>query len=134
MAEEISIHDNLVLSYTVDCRDKKIIIHTAYDAEPYEYTDIVFLQVAGYHFENDNFGTILFGIDQAEVEEVYLSYTQLFERRKNDAWPFVYVGKQDLLEKLGGKGVKGFFVSSSYGLTGFVLAEEMQTMPSAGPC
>lgn len=132
MNVEISIHDNSVLSYTIDCEKEKITFHTIfYDNEPHEYTDIIFLKVAGYYFEGDNFQTILFDIYQASPEEVYASYHELFERRKNYAWPFSYSAKQELIEKLDGKGVKGFLISSSYGMEGFVLAEKMQITPSA---
>ena len=132
MDAEISIHDNTVLSYTIDCEKESITFHTAFhDNEPHEYTDIIFSKVAGYHFEGDNFQTILFDIYQASPEEVYTSHSELFERRKNYAWPFSYNAKQELTEKLDKKGVKGFVISSSYGMEGFVLAQEMQIIPSA---
>ena len=127
----ISIHDNLVLSYTIDCEKESITFHTVFyrDNEPHEYTDMIFLRVAGYHFEGDNFRTILFNIYPSSPEEVYTSYHELFERRKNYAWPFSYNTKEELIEKLDKKGVKGFLISSSYGMEGFVLAEEMQITP-----
>ena len=127
MPAEVSIHDNLVLSYTVDCRDKKIIFRIAfYDAEPHEYTDIIFSEVVAYHFEGDNCQTILFDILQASPEEIYLSHREVFERKKNYAWPFDYNTEQELLKKLNDKSIKGFLISSSYGMDGFVLAENMQ--------
>ena len=131
MDTKISIHDNFVLSYTIDCEKQNITFHTVFhDNEPHEYTEITFLKVAGYCFEGDNFQTILFDIYQATPEEVYNSNSELFERRKNYAWPFDYNTKQELIEKLDKKGVRGFFISSSYGMDGFVLAEEMQITPS----
>ena len=130
MDAEISIHDNHVLSYAIDCKKENITLCTVfYDNEPHEYTDIIFTKVAGYHFEGDNFQTILFAIYRASPEEIYASHSELFERRKNYAWPFNYNTKQDLMEKLDKKGVKGFLISSSYGMEGFVLAEEMQITP-----
>lgn len=133
MDAEISIHDNTVLSYTIDCKKESITFHTALDDnEPHEHIDIIFLKVAGYHFEGDNFGTILFDIYQASPEEVYSAYGDLFERLKSYAWPAVnYSTEQDLMGKLRNRGVKGFLLSSSYGMTGFVLAEEMQVIPFA---
>ena len=131
MGTEISIHDNSILSYTIDCEKESITFHTVLsDNEPHEYTDVIFTKVVGYHFEGDNFQTILFDIYQASPEEVYASHCELFERRKNYAWPFNYNSKQGLMEKLDKKSVKGFFISSSYGMEGFVLAEEMQIKSS----
>lgn len=130
MNTEISIHDNLVLSYTIDCVKKTIVLHTVfYDNEPHEHTGIIFSEVFAYHFEGDNFQTILFDIDQVSPEEVHSAYRDLFERRKNYAWPFSYSTEQELLGKLNDKSVRGFLVSSSYGMEGFVLAEEMRITP-----
>ena len=43
MSEEISIHDNQLLSYTVNCEENLIILRTVYrDREPYEYTVVEF--------------------------------------------------------------------------------------------
>jgi hypothetical protein len=131
MDAEISIHDNYVLSYTIDCEKQSITFRTVFhDNEPHEYTEIIFTKVAGYHFEGDNFQTILFDIYQSSPEEIYASHSELFERRKDYAWPFDYNTKQDLMEKLDKKSVKGFLISSSYGMDGFVLAAEMQITPS----
>lgn len=132
MDAKISIHDNFVLSYTVDCEKESITFHTVFrDNEPHEYTGIIFLKVAGYHFEGDNLGTLLFDIYQASPEEIYSTHRNLFERLKNYAWPAInYSTEQDLMDKLRDKNVKGFLISSSYGMGGFVLAEEMQITPS----
>ena len=131
MNAKISIHDNRVLSYTIDCVKKTIVLHTVfYDSESHEYTDEIFSEVAGYHFEGDNFQTILFDVNQVSPEEVYSAYRDLFERGKNYAWPFDYSTEQELLRKLNDKSVKGFVVSSSYGIEGFVLAEGMKITSS----
>ena len=133
MPDKISIHDNFVLSYTVDCREKQITLRTAYlDGETDEYTEIVFSGVAAYHFERDNFSTILFDIEEASPEQVYADYRNLFERNKNYGWPEIrYDTEAELLAALKSKGVKGFLISSSYGMDGFVLAQEMRLLPSS---
>src|SRR5690349_14293085 len=128
MSAEISVHDNLIVSYTVDCQEQRITLRTAFDSNDlHEDTDVIFSGVVGYHFEGDNFGTILFDIAQVSPEEVYSAYRDVFERRKSYAWPTIDSGtEQELMDKLRNRNVKGFLISSSYGMEGFVLAEEMR--------
>ncbi len=128
METEISVHDNALVSYTVQCEERQIHLHTIYrDREPYEYTDVVFTEVVAYHFEADNFNTILFDIKEVTVEAVYAAYRDLFVSKKNYGWPAItYQSEAELLDKLREEGIKGFAIASSYGMDGFVLAKAMQ--------
>ena len=112
----------------VDGRNNLIILRTIYrDREPYEYTAVVFSGVVAYHFESDNFGTILFDISEETVQAICTEYRALFVARKKYGWPAIdYKAEQELLEKLNEQNIRGFSISSSYGMTGFVLAREMQ--------
>lgn len=61
MPDEISVHDNLVLSYTIDSQEQRITLRTIFqEAEPPERTDVVFTGVLARHFECDTLRTILF--------------------------------------------------------------------------
>ena len=122
ISDEASIHDNHVLSYMVDCQERQITLCTVYPhAEPPERTDIIFSGVAAHHFERGDMVTILFAVQEVSPEQVYAEYGDLFERNKTYGWPEV---QHDT------KVVKGFLISSSYGLEGFVLAQEMRLMVS----
>jgi hypothetical protein len=128
MGTEISVHDNVLVSYTVQCEERQIRLHTIYrDQEPYEYTDVVFTDVVAYHFETDNFHTILFDIEEVAFEAVYTTYRDLFVSKKNYGWPAItYQTEAELLDTLREQGIKGFVIASSYGMEGFVLAKDMQ--------
>ena len=122
MAGEVSIHDNHVLSYTVDCQERQITLNTVYQyAEPPERTDIIFLGVAAHHFERGDMVTILFDVQEVSPEQVYADYGDMFERNKDYGWPEAQQGAE---------AVKGFLISSYYGLEGFVLAQEMRLVVS----
>jgi len=122
ISDEASIHDNHVLSYMVDCQERQITLCTVYPhAEPPERTDIIFSGVAAHHFERGDMVTILFDVQEVSPEQVYAEYGDLFERNKTYGWPEV---QRDT------EAVKGFLISSSYGLEGFVLAQEMQLVVS----
>jgi hypothetical protein len=133
MAAEISVHDNLILSYTVECEQRRITLHTAFfDNEPNEYTDVTFSGVVAYHFEGDTFGTILFDISEVPPLTVYEDYEEVFVRRRNYGWPVLQYGaKEELLDKFNPEGIKAYRISSSYGMDGFVLAREIRIYPVA---
>ena len=124
---EISVHDNTLVSYIVDCEKQEITLHTVFfDQEPHEYTEVVFSGVVAYHWEGDTFGTILFDIYERGIASIYSANGDLFLRRKNYGWPMLYDTKESLLENLQSSGVRGFIINSSIGLEGFVLAQEMR--------
>jgi hypothetical protein len=122
---EPSIHDNKVLSYEVDGEHGKIVLHTRFDeANQLEYTDVVFEGVIAYKFQGDNFGNILFGIDEVPVSEIVEKDRVLFEEGSKYAWPGPW--NHSLRACLGhfqSKVVKGWEISSTYGLCGWVIAE-----------
>jgi hypothetical protein len=128
---EISIHDNYLLSYFVDAEKAEIHLHTAFlDGDANEYTDVIFAGVAAYHFESDNFKTILFDIHESELSDIYEGEQNLFERLKNYGWPTLkYESKEELLTLMQKRGVKGFVIHSSYGLSGWIWAKSMTKRP-----
>jgi hypothetical protein len=79
--QEPSIHDNRVISYEVDGQNRRIVLHTRLEErQPFEVTDVIFEGVLAYHFENDNFCNILFGIEEVPVEQLVQENRSLFEQ------------------------------------------------------
>lgn len=128
---EISIHDNQILSYCVSAEKAEIRLHTFFsDHEPHEYTDIVFADVAAYYFENDNFRTIIFGVDEIDLLALYTESKELFDRGRNYGWPGPWNTSEDaLLDYLNQREIKAFALSSSYGMSGWILAKTMLIVP-----
>ncbi len=128
IANSISLHDNRVLSYIVECEQRRITLHTASEEKKQaERTSVIFSEVAAYHFEGGDFDTIIFDIASMPLEEIYDSNLDVFERRKPYGWlVFDYRTRAELLEKLREREIQGFVLSSSYGMDGFVLAREMR--------
>jgi hypothetical protein len=123
--QERSIHDNRVVSYEVDGDRRRIVLHTRFEErEPFEYTDLIFEGVFAYHFQNDNFGNILFGVEEVGVSQLVFANSSLFEDGSKYAWPGPW---NESIEACTGylrtKGAKAFEISSSYGLDGWVIAE-----------
>lgn len=124
----------MILFYTVESEQKRIRFSTVYyrDPAPDEHTDVVFEGVLAYYFENDTLGTIIFDIEETSAEQIYDDNAGLFERLKNYGWPALqYKSKDDLLARLQSEGYRAFGIASSYGMTGFVLANQMRFVPVA---
>ncbi len=122
--EDISIHDNQLLSYSVFCDLREIHFHTAFEDE---YTDIIFAGVVIYHFEGDNFKTVLFDIAETTLEDIYAEFESLFSRLKNHSWlRESYETEHNLIEQMRAKHIKAYRIHSSYGLNGWIWAENMR--------
>jgi hypothetical protein len=72
----LSVHDNLLISYEVQCEARTIILRTEYRVKsgPTEFINVIFKEVQGYRFENDAFGNIIFGLETVPVEQLLTEY------------------------------------------------------------
>ncbi len=122
-----SVHDNLLVSYTVLCEERRIILHTEYrEVTPAERTDVRFEGVEAYCFDNDVFGTILFGIEEIGVADLVNRERERIEQGRKWGWPGGWAGSlHEETARLTQQEFRGWDVGSSIGLTGWVLARNM---------
>jgi hypothetical protein len=127
----ISIHDNSVVGWSVSCAERKIVPHTEYcDAKLREITDVVFRGVEAYHIFGDNLSTILFDIEDYPIERILTDFSSEFESGVKYCWPGFWNTSVDAcLDYFVEHKLRGWRISSSIGLTGFVIADEMELMP-----
>jgi hypothetical protein len=130
------IHDNLVLRYAVDRVARTLRIETQSDDSNPEYTDVVFHDVVAYLLENDSLdvGTILYGIEEKPGADVIDWSPEAFEAGRKYAWPGWWnrsdEKSKEHIEKIG---ARAFDISSSIGLSGWVLASRMELLPGPTP-
>jgi len=133
----VSVHDNLLISYEVQCEARTIILRTEYRVknEPTEFTNVMFKDVQGYHFENDAFGNIIFGFKTVPVEEFLAEYgPKISESFRAAGSPGPWAASLGTASGyLRERGIQAFILSSSYGLDGWVLAREMSVVPAQPP-
>lgn len=131
---ERSIHDNRVVSCEVDGEGRRIVLHTRFDERtPVEYTDLIFEGVLAYHFENDNFGNILFGLEEVPVAELVAGYRTLFEEGSKYARPGSWNESPEAsIDHFRSHAAKAFELSSSYGLAGWVIGESYRVEAAPG--
>jgi hypothetical protein len=127
-----SLHDDFLISYEVNCETRQIKLHAKRDPrvpagneERMDHT-IVFNGVEGYQFENDAFGNIIFSLDAVPVARILATYgSRIAESYRMAGAPDSWAADlESATEALTAKGVQGFILSSSYGLSGWVLAKE----------
>jgi hypothetical protein len=109
----LSIHDNNVYAYVVDCEHDRLILHTSFlDSEIREFTDVVFTGVVAHFFEHVLPGNILFAIEQVELKSVIETYAELFKESWRYGWPLVdYKGDLGVLQNwLGDRSIRAFDV------------------------
>jgi hypothetical protein len=130
-----SIHDNLLISYEVHCEKRTIALRTEYREEnkPTEFTNVVFCGVQGYHFENDAFGNVIFGVESVPEEWFIKEYgTELSELQRMSGspgpWAKDLASAPDYMRE---QGIKAFILSSSLGLSGWILAKEISSSTTA---
>jgi hypothetical protein len=132
----LSIHDNLLVSYEVQCERRTITLRTEYRVEnkPTEFTNVVFEGVQGYHFENDAFGNIIFDVDNVPAEEFLKEYgAEISELRRMNGRPTWAADLDSAPKYLRKQGIKPYILSSSLGLSGWVLAKEISILPVNTP-
>jgi hypothetical protein len=124
---ERSVHDNRIIRYLVDSEHRRIVLYTKFDDErdPPEFTDIVFEGVLAYHFEGDNFDNIIFSVEESSLSKLMSENRELFIRGRDYHWPGSWnESPEAALHYFESEGGRAFAISSSYGMAGWVVAQE----------
>ena len=122
-----SVHDNHLVAYTVFSEERKIVIQTVYlHKVPSEFTDVIFEDVLAYRFEHDLFGNIIFDVCEMDLAVLTDTHAAEFEAGWWHGWPWGWEkNKESVLSYFQRLEVKAFELSSSYGMTGWVVAKQM---------
>ena len=127
-----SLHDHFLVSYEVNCETRQIKLHTTPDPRDPAMREqrprtITFNGVEGYQFKDDAFGNIIFALQKIPVEQL------IAERGAEIAASFRMAGALDSWatdlasapQALTVMGMQAFDLSSSYGLSGWILSREV---------
>lgn len=125
----ISIHDDIVYAYSVDCENRRIALHTRFaNGSRTEYTDVIFTGVIAHHFKHVLAHNILFDVTEIPVRGIVTDAAALLAAGKSYCWPdgIEYRDAEELIRILEGRGARGFEVSASYGMSGWVIADAVK--------
>jgi len=129
-----SFHDDYVVGYEVDCEGRQIKLHikpAASLAKQPGVSTVVFTGVEGYNFENDAFGNIILDLEAVTTTGFVSQYRdELAESFRISGAPGAWASDLDAAPRvLSEQGIQAFVLSSSYGLSGWVLAREAFVVP-----
>jgi hypothetical protein len=120
-----SIHDNLLVSYEVRCEERIITLRTEYRPKQ-EFVSVIFKGVQGYRFENDAFGNIIFDVETVGVDQLLKEHgKEISESYNYGAYGPWASNLETAPARLLEQGTQGFILSSSIGLSGWILAREI---------
>lgn len=122
-----SFHDEYVLGYSVDCLSRRIELRIGAAEKKEDVRTVVFDGVEGYRFENDAFGNIVLDFEEIAVEKLLAEYAEEIRESYRMAgapgpWAHDLTSAPSVLR---GKGVRAFVLSSSYGMSGWILARSV---------
>ncbi len=116
------LHDNKIEKYMVDCKNRKIDMYTITEDGTNEL--LRFENVWGYHFYHDAFGNIILDIETVMpniiINDLHDELKEGF--RLSGAFGPGADNLEQLPALLEEQGYKGFLISSSLGLEGWVIA------------
>jgi hypothetical protein len=122
-----NIHDNFLYAVAAHFDEGHLILHTEYrDGHPREMTDVRFVGLVAYYFQDAASPSILLDITQHSAEEMVKQWGELLESRRNWSWPLDFTDLDDLSRKLAKQGVCGYNLWAAMGLNGFVLAKSAE--------
>lgn len=128
-ANDISVHDNILVSYEVLCERREIRLCTEFRdcGEPYERTDVFFTGVVAYDFRHDSdIGTIIFDVIEVPAVEIYAQHADQFRDGVRYGWPGEWAESAKVAAAYFQQhSIRGFALSSSCGMEGWVLAHNM---------
>ena len=127
MNQELSVHDNILVAYTVDLKKREIHFQTEYRFEPPEFTDVIFKGVDSYSFKHDSvLGTIIFDFCETDPMAIYDEFANEMVTGISMGWPGDWAKSREAAAQfLSTEGIRAWRLESSLGMTGWILARSM---------
>jgi len=128
------VHDNIIVSYSVDFEAKMLTMKTLYHTDKiFEETDVIFTGYLAHYFDNEMKGSTIFDIEECPLDLFLEHESKLLTEKKKYAWPINYQSENELVKLFQTHEYKVFDVSSSYGLCGFIFAKHMNIVVNGQP-
>ncbi|WP_405158840.1 hypothetical protein [Paenibacillus sp. FSL H8-0283] len=121
-----SLHDNIILSYEVDLENKRIRMRTRSSHDVPKNMDVLFSGVMAHMFDTPLHGSIILDLDEWDIEHFIPYNRELLESGMGQGWPVSYDSYDELQIHLIEEKYKYMVISSSYGLSGWVLAKNVE--------
>lgn len=117
----ISIHDGLIIGYSVSFLENELILDI--ETATHEIVTVTFENYLAHDFYHVMAGSILFDIDEADLNTFLLENREQFENHELYSWP---INTNELEQELQKDNYKCYVLSASLGLTGYVFAKALK--------
>lgn len=121
----INVHDFIIKNYFVKFEKNQIIFNIYNESVKKR---IVFHNSFAYKFYNEMPYSIILDLQEWPLDAFFVDNKKLLLERENKGWPMMYDKFEDLENKIYEANVTYQFLSSSYGLYGWILAEKVKIL------
>ncbi len=124
MGITISIHDGVIIGYSASFLENELTldIETVTD----EIVTVTFEKYLAHDFRHVMAGSILFDIDEVDLNTFFVENREQFENFKLYAWPIWHGNTNELEQVLQKENYKCYVICASLGLTGYVFAKALK--------
>ncbi len=131
-----SYHDYHLTGYEIDGELREVRMHLAWqypnEPTPRPPETVVFEGVEDYFFEHDLGVNIVYSVEEVPLLAHLEEWASKFQTSAKWGWPRFWKGDvKNTMEHLSSRGAKCFELFSSYGLTGWVVANGARAFTSA---
>lgn len=124
MGITISIHDGVIIGYSVSFLENELILDIELVADG--IVTVTFENYLAHNFHYVMAGSILFDIDEVDLNTFFVENREQFENNKLYAWPIWFGNTNELEQDLQKDNYKCYVISTSLGLTGYVFAKALR--------
>jgi len=118
------LHDNEIISYEVNFRNRSMIIRTSYYDS--KIADIYFEGVLAHSFKNEMPYSTILEFKECDINFFTEDYKNLLEDEISLDWTMDYRTIEELKEKLLEDKYRYYTITPSYGLRGWILAKKAE--------
>ncbi|HET7541318.1 MAG TPA: hypothetical protein VFK05_15680 [Polyangiaceae bacterium] len=129
-----SIHDSLLVGYLVDGRAQIVVLQTRPNKGDGGAVDVKFSGVAAYHFESDCLENIVLEIVEVSADIIVGDGAAFVERNRMHGWPRDWDCTRETPKQFFQRqGCRCFQLSCSYGMSGWIAAQEIELLAVPSP-
>ncbi len=119
------MHDNYIVGYNVNLKEKEVVICTC-DSVEKEWKKVYFKEVLTHSFNCILDYNIILDICENEINNFFHDNYEEVVKLRGYGWPISYQTEKELIDFLITNRYKYIKITSSYGMFGWVLAKDYQ--------
>ena len=120
----ISIHDGVLIGYSVNFPGNELLLDIETVAD--ETVTVTFENYLAHYFDHVMAGSILFDIEEVDLNTFFVVNREQFESHRLYAWPVWHDDTNEFKKYLQKNNYKCYVISASLGLSGYVFAETLK--------